>query len=381
MRRGSSDEIFMREALRLAKKGRGSVSPNPMVGAVIVKDGAVVGRGFHEAVGKAHAEVNALRDAGDASRGATLYVSLEPCNHYGRTPPCTEAILRAGVKKVVIGMMDPNPHVRGGGAERLRREGVEVIEGVLEDECRYLNRAFIKHVTTGLPYVIAKAAMTLDGKIAARTGHSKWITGEASRRFVHKLRAEVDAICVGIGTVLADDPLLTVRLKARRSGRDPIRVIIDSKLKTPGSSQLVKTARDVPCWIFHKVGLITEKAKNLEAYGVKLFPVSERNSGQLDIKEILERLGKEQVTSLLVEGGSALMGSFFAGVEGKPLVDEVCFFFAPKILADPQAIPLVGSGGRICAEVSEALSLKRIVVRRFGDDVMIRGMLACSPVL
>ncbi|MGC8718465.1 MAG: bifunctional diaminohydroxyphosphoribosylaminopyrimidine deaminase/5-amino-6-(5-phosphoribosylamino)uracil reductase RibD [Thermodesulforhabdaceae bacterium] len=383
MKRGSltPDEVFMREALRLAKKGMGRVSPNPMVGAVVVNNGVIVGRGFHEAVGEAHAEVNALKNAGDAAIGATLYVNLEPCNHYGRTPPCTEAILKAGIKKVVIGMKDPNPHVTGGGAQRLRREGVEVVEGVLENECRYLNRAFIKHVTTGLPYIIAKAAMTLDGKIACRTGHSRWITGEASRRFAHQLRSEVDAICVGIGTVLADDPLLTVRLKTHRSGRHPIRVVIDSKLRIPEDCQLVRTASDVPCWVFHESDVSSKKVKKLEASGVKLFPVSTLDNGRLNLREVLERLGKEQVTSVLVEGGSSLMGSFFASSDGKPLVDEVCFFYAPKILADPKAMPLISSGGIICSEISEALRLKRLVVRRFEDDVLIRGILECSPVL
>lgn len=383
MKRGSltPDEVFMREALRLAKKGMGRVSPNPMVGAVVVNNGVIVGRGFHEAVGEAHAEVNALKNAGDAAIGATLYVNLEPCNHYGRTPPCTEAILKAGIKKVVIGMKDPNPHVTGGGAQRLRREGVEVVEGVLENECRYLNRSFIKHVTTGLPYIIAKAAMTLDGKIACRTGHSRWITGEASRRFAHQLRSEVDAVCVGIGTVVADDPLLTVRLKAHRSGRHPIRVVIDSKLRIPEDCQLVRTASDVPCWVFHESDVSSKKVKKLEASGVKLFPVSTLDNGRLNLREVLERLGKEQVTSVLVEGGSSLMGSFFASSDGKPLVDEVCFFYAPKILADPKAMPLISSGGIICSEISEALRLKRLVVRRFEDDVLIRGILECSPVL
>lgn len=374
------DEKFMREALRLARKGAGSVSPNPMVGAVIVKDGVVVGRGFHEEVGRAHAEVNAIQDAGELARGSTLYVTLEPCNHYGRTPPCTEAILKAGIRKVVIGMRDPNPHVKGGGAERLRREGVEVIEGVLEEECKYLNRAFIKYITTGIPYVIAKAAMTLDGKIATRTGHSKWITGEDSRRFVHKLRSEADAVCVGIGTVIADDPLLTVRHRKETVRRNPVRVIIDSALSISEDSQLVKTAQIVPCWVFHGSDVDEEKARKIENLGVRLFPVSDYGNGRLNIGEVLSRLGKEQVTSVFVEGGSGIMGALFAPPEGRPLVDEVCFFYASKILADSEALPLMNSG-RVCLNMDEAIELKKVVVKRFKKDVMIRGILSCSPVL
>lgn len=374
------DERFMREALRLARKGMGRVSPNPMVGAVIEKNGVIVGRGFHEEVGKAHAEVNALKDAGEEARGATLYVNLEPCNHYGRTPPCVDAILQAGVKRVVIGMSDPNPHVKGGGAERLRREGVEVIEGVFEEECRYLNRAFIKYVTTGLPYVIAKAAMTLDGKIATRSGMSKWITNEDSRRFVHKLRAEVDAICVGIGTVIADDPLLTVRYGSRKTRRNPVRVIIDSELRIPEDSRLVKTAPKIPCWIFHGGSFDLEKAKRLETKGVRLFSVVNQGKGRLDIKEILIQLGKEQITSLIIEGGSGIMGAFMATPEGGSFVDEVCLFYAPKLLADPQALPFMSSG-RASYDMAEALELRKVSVRRFKDDVLIRGILSCSPVL
>jgi diaminohydroxyphosphoribosylaminopyrimidine deaminase/5-amino-6-(5-phosphoribosylamino)uracil reductase len=395
----NQDERFMQEALRLAVKGKGKVSPNPMVGAVVVKDGIVVGRGFHRAVGEAHAEVNALRDAGEAAKGATLYVNLEPCNHYGRTPPCTEAILRAGIKKVVIGMLDPNPHVTGGGAERLRKEGVEVVSGVLEEECRYLNRVFVKYVTTGFPYVIAKSAMTLDGKIATRTGDSKWITSEPARHFVHRLRSEVDAICIGIGTVIADDPLLTVRVKVapqanKNVPRNPIRVVVDRKLSIPENSNLVKTAKDVPCWVFHGEDCDQEKIRRLEGKGVRLISIPVSANGHLDIREIFRRLGKEQVTSVLVEGGAGIMGALFESLVSPmagntiPLVDEICFFYAPKILADPEAVPLYraatqGSSytGRACLSMSEAIELKRVIVRKFQQDVMIRGVLSCSPVL
>lgn len=382
----NQDEKFMREALRLAVKGKGKVSPNPMVGAVIVKNGIIVGRGFHKAVGEAHAEVNALHDAGEAAKGSTLYVNLEPCNHYGRTPPCTDAILRAGIKKVVIGMMDPNPHVTGGGAERLRKESVEVVSGVLEEECRYLNRVFVKYVTTGFPYVIAKSAMTLDGKIATRTGDSKWITSESARRFVHSLRSEVDAICVGIGTVIADDPLLTVRYKVKKISSKPIRVVVDRNLRIPENSNLVDTAGDVPCWVFHGENCDKEKIKRLEGKGVRLFSIPTLANGHLDMKEIFSRLGKEQVTSVMVEGGAGIMGALFESLAPSmvgntiPLVDEVCFFYAPKIIADPEAVPLLSSG-RTCLSMSEAIELKKVVVKKFQQDVMIRGVLSCSPVL
>ncbi|MEJ5301054.1 MAG: bifunctional diaminohydroxyphosphoribosylaminopyrimidine deaminase/5-amino-6-(5-phosphoribosylamino)uracil reductase RibD [Thermodesulforhabdaceae bacterium] len=379
----STDEKFMLEALNLAKKGMGRVSPNPMVGAVIVKDGIVVGRGFHRAVGEAHAEVNAIHDAGESARGATLYVTLEPCNHYGRTPPCTDAILRAGIKKVVIGMLDPNPHVTGGGADRLCREGVEVVSGILEDECRYLNRTFIKYVTTGFPYVIAKSAMTLDGKIATRTGDSKWITSELARRFVHKLRSEVDAICVGIGTAIADNPLLTVRYNLKKSHRKPIRIVIDRQLRISEDSDLVQTAKKVPCWVFHGEDCNNEKLRKLEARGLRLICIPTTETGHLDLREIFRWLGKEQVTSVLVEGGAGIFGGLFESLIDKksvPLVDEVCFFYAPKILADPEAISLFSSGAPRFY-MSEAIQLERVTIKKFGHDVMIRGILSCSQVL
>ena len=239
---------YMKLALRLAAKGAGWVSPNPMVGAVVVKDGQVVGRGYHRRVGAPHAEVEALRQAGDAARGADLYVTLEPCNHQGRTPPCTQAILAAGVRRVIIATLDPNPQVNGGGAEYLRSQGVEVEDGLLADEARRLNEAWFHYVNTGRPWVIAKAACSLDGKIATVAGESQWITGEAARAFGHRLRHRVDAILVGIDTVLADDPQLTTRLPRGRA-KDPIRVVLDSRLRLPLTSRLLHLDSPAPTWV------------------------------------------------------------------------------------------------------------------------------------
>ncbi len=362
-----NDVYYMKEALRLALKGRGFVSPNPMVGAVVVKGGEIIGRGFHEAFGELHAEVNALKEAGERAKGATVYVTLEPCNHWGKTPPCTEALIKAGVKRVVIGMRDPNPNVKGGGIGRLKEEGIEVVEGVLEKECKILNRFFIKHVTTGLPYVIAKAAMTLDGKIASRKGYSKWITGEKARRFAHQLRFEVDAICVGIGTVLADDPSLTVRHTSRT--KNPIRVVLDKTLKIPEDTFLVRSAKEVPLWIMHGKGVSKKKVVRLQEKGIRLFEISEDGTN-LDILEILKVLGKEGINSLLVEGGSEVMGSFFASSS----VDEICFFYAPKITGDGMAYPLI-KGGRECVTIDEALPVFDLQIKKIGDDIMVRGYL------
>ncbi len=242
------DHVYMKTALRLAAKGRGRTSPNPMVGAVVVAGGEIVGRGYHEQVGGPHAEVNALREAGEKAVGATLYVTLEPCNHYGRTPPCTMAVAESGVSRVVVGMADPNPHVAGGGTEALRERGIAVEVGVLERECRLLNQAFIKHSSTGLPLVTVKVAATLDGRIATRTGDSRWISNERSRRFVHQLRCAADGILVGIDTALADDPQLTARLRKRPPCRQPVRIVLDSRLRLTATSHLVRTAREVPVW-------------------------------------------------------------------------------------------------------------------------------------
>ncbi|MCK8601925.1 bifunctional diaminohydroxyphosphoribosylaminopyrimidine deaminase/5-amino-6-(5-phosphoribosylamino)uracil reductase RibD [Desulfoferrobacter suflitae] len=359
------DEFYMKEALRWAAKGRGRTSPNPLVGAVVVADGAVVGKGCHEYVGGPHAEINALRDAADKARGAVLYVTLEPCNHFGRTPPCSQAVLQAGIARVVIGMEDPNRQVKGGGADYLRRHGVTVDAGILHNECRKLNQRFIKYATTGIPYVTLKAAMTLDGKIATRTGDARWVSNESSRRFAHRLRCELDAILVGIGTALCDDPMLTARL-GKKTARQPIRIVLDAELRIPLDSQLVLTAREFPVWIACGPDAAESRMNRLHRKGVRTLRLPAKD-GRIDLAALLEELGGEQITSLLVEGGAHVLGSFLE----QHLADDFYFFYGPKILADPRGLPAFWGNAR--EMMSQAFSAYDIKVRRFGQDVMLTG--------
>ncbi len=356
----------MEQALALAARGAGSVSPNPMVGALVVKDGRVVGKGFHQALGEAHAEVNALNDAGEAARGATLYVTLEPCNHFGRTPPCTERILDAGLRRVVVAMTDPNPHVAGGGNERLRTAGIEVNCGVCEAEARKLNESFIKFIRTGRPFVTLKSAMTLDGRIATRTGDARWVTGPASRQYVHELRHGVDAIMVGIGTVLADDPSLTTRREGR-TGRDPVRIILDSRLSIPEEARLLRLKSDSDTILVAGPAAPEAKAARLmKTGGVQVLQTPLEN-GKIDLPALMDRLGQMRITSLLVEGGSRVSASALkAGI-----VDKILFFYAPKILGGDDGVPLCRGAGP--EKMADCLHLSDIQVRRFGEDVMIEG--------
>lgn len=360
------DREHMREALQLAWKGLGHTSPNPMVGAVVVRDGKVVGRGYHARVGEPHAEVHALRDAGEAAMGATLYVTLEPCNHFGRTPPCTQAILEAGVRRVVIGMMDPNPRVTGGGAAFLEREGVSVSLHVLEEECRELNQPFIKCISTGLPHVTLKAAATLDGRIATRTGDSRWISNEESRAFVHGLRAALDSILVGIGTALADDPLLTARTSAPGPVRQPVRIVVDPQLRLPLNAQLVRTAGEAPLWVACSPEASQDKERALRDAGAKVIRLPWEDE-RLDLRVLLRELGNNALTSVLVEGGARTLGAFIE----ESLADAFHFFFAPKILGDPEGIPMIV--GKHRSKMSEAIPTYGMKIRRFGNDVMLSG--------
>lgn len=360
-----TDEDYMRMALSLAEQGRGWTSPNPMVGAVVVKDGIVEGRGFHEKVGGAHAEVNALEDAGDAARGATLYVTLEPCNHTGRTPPCTEAILKNGIRRVVVAMKDPNPRVTGGGVEALRRQGVEVAEGVCEAESRKLNEGFVKHVTTGIPFITMKCASTLDGRIATGTGDAKWITNPASRSFVHRLRHAVDAILVGVGTVRADNPRLTTRLEDGE-GRDPIRVVLDAHLTTPPDAKLLHIASASDTLIVANHPVDEEKRARLEATGAKVLVL--RGSGDhVDLAGLMETLGGMDITSLLIEGGGGVNGSALRS----GIVDKVHMFLAPKLCGGDDGVPVCR--GRGVERMDRAIRLDEVSVRLFQDDVLITG--------
>jgi diaminohydroxyphosphoribosylaminopyrimidine deaminase/5-amino-6-(5-phosphoribosylamino)uracil reductase len=357
-----NDEYWMRRVLHLARKGAGRTSPNPMVGAVLVKAGRVVGEGYHAKAGEPHAEVIALRQAGAEASGATLYINLEPCTHYGRTPPCAPQVIRAGVKKAVIGMEDPNPAVHGNGIEKLIRAGIEVRVGSLGDACRKLNEAFCKYIVEGKPFVILKMAATLDGKIAARDGDSKWISGEASRRFVHQLRNGVDGVVVGVGTVLRDDPLLTARIKG---GRDPLRIILDSRLRIPEwskvlqdfpSGTMIAVTRDAP----------RNKIKRFEDRGIRIL-VSPSKEGSVDLKCLLSVLGGMGLTSLLVEGGSRVSGALLDG----RLFDKLLLFLSPRLLGDPKGVGIFGGKGS--ERLGEALSLKRVKTRRFGEDILVEG--------
>ncbi len=365
------DVRYMKLALRLAARGAGWVSPNPMVGAVVVRDGEIVGRGWHRRYGAAHAEVEALTQAGERAKGATLYVTLEPCNHYGLTPPCSQAVWAAGVARVVVAMADPNPQVAGGGAEFLRQQGVTVEMGLLAEPARRLNEAWLKWVTTGLPYVVAKAACSLDGRIATATGESKWLTGERARAFGHRLRHECDAILVGRGTVAADDPQLTARL-GRRKSKDPVRVVLDSRLEIPQDSRLLSLSSGAPTLIATTDLAPPEKIAALNRLGAEVLVLPKEN-GRVALRPLLELLGKRRVSSVLVEGGAETLGSFFDA----RLVDRFYFFYAPKILGGPPAYPVVAGQG--VSTLVEAHRAQDLAVRRLGPDVLITGRLREAP--
>ena len=359
----ATDEHWMRQALALAERGRGWVEPNPLVGAVVVREGQLVGAGWHQRYGEAHAEVHALAAAGEAARGATLYVTLEPCCHHGKTPPCTDAVGRAGVRRVVAALLDPFPEVAGKGVEQLRAAGIDVAVGVGAAAARRLNAPYLKLVETGQPYVHAKWAMTLDGKIATRSGDSKWISSEASRRRVHELRGRMDAIIVGIGTVLADDPLLTARPPGPRT---PVRIILDSTARLPASSQLVRTAGEAPVRVVATGELPAGRAAELKALGCEVLslpPLDQRPA----VQALLSELGRRRMTNVLVEGGAAVLGSFFDA----RAVDEVHVFIAPRLIGGAEArTPIAGRG---VERMGEALALKEWQVEQVEGDLLVQG--------
>lgn len=360
-----NDSDYMRMALDLAERGRGWTNPNPMVGAVIVKDGAVVGEGWHRRCGGLHAEREALLNCSGSPAGASLYVTLEPCCHHGRQPPCTDAILEAGIARVVAGSRDPNPLAAGKGLDILRAHGVEVVTGVLEASCKALNTVFFHYIQTKRPYVVMKYAMTLDGKIAARTGASQWITGEAARRKVHEDRGCYAAIMAGVGTVLADDPLLTCRMEGKR---DPLRVICDTNLRTPPKSRVIQTAREVPT-VLACVSPGPERRKVLEAAGCQVWDLPGRG-GHVDLDALMERLGAEEIDSVLLEGGGTLN---WAALEGG-VVQRVQAYVAPKLFGGGDAkSPVEGLGVALPAQ---AAALKDLTVTRLGEDLLIEGEIA-----
>ena len=357
------DENFMRIALDLAEKGRGCVEPNPLVGAVIVNSGEIVGQGYHEYFGGPHAEANAIAVAGDRCKGATLYVTLEPCTHFGKTPPCVDAVKSSGIKRVVVATADPNPINNGKGIRLLREAGIGVIEKVLDEQAGKLNAPFFKLITTKTPYIIAKWAMTLDGKIATRTGDSRWISSEESRQYVHKKRAMVDAIVVGTKTVLRDNPLLTCRIEG---GRNPKRVVVDARAELPLCSRLVQTAKDADVFVATTSAASAERIRKLETFGCKMIELK-GGPGGVDMLSLIQTLGMMNLTNVLIEGGGTLLGTFF----DKKLVDRVMVFVAPHIVGGAEAkTPVMGIG---VEKITDSLHLEDILISKFGDDILIEG--------
>lgn len=362
-----NDNRYMHMALELAAKGLGHVAPNPMVGAIVVKNGQVVGRGWHQAVGGPHAEVHAINDAGEAARGATLYVTLEPCNHQGRTPPCTQKILKAGIDKVVVAMTDPNPDVAGGGNAYLKSQGIEVVCPVEQEAARRLNESFIKFVHTRRPFVVLKIAATLDGRIATRTGDARWVTGPEARAHVHRLRHAMDAIMVGIGTVVADDPQLTTRLENGR-GVDPMRIVLDTHLNMPDNARMLSAPSGADTWVVCAPEATEQDMARLHTKGARLLKVP-LQSDRIDMKALMVRLGELGVTSVLIEGGAQVAGSALkAGV-----VDKALFFYAPKILGGDDGVPMCRGKGPDMMNAS--LPLNNVEVTRVGEDILVSGYL------
>lgn len=354
---------FMQKALELARMGLGRTAPNPPVGAVLVRDGRIVGEGFHPAAGEPHAEIFALRDAGGLARGADLYVTLEPCCHTGRTGPCTEAIIEAGVANVYVGTVDPNPRVAGKGLACLRNAGIEVSEGLLETECRSLIAPFAKHVQSGLPYVVYKAAMTLDGQTAAASGDAKWISCEKSRELVHMLRNQVDAIMVGSGTVNADNPKLTTRMQV--PGRDPVRIIFDGSLATSPRANVYSRLSDAGSILVTACGHTDAKLRPFLAAGVDVVQVRRHAQG-LDLAEAMAELGRRNLQYILLEGGSKLAASMLkAG-----FVDRVMFFIAPKLAGGEGRGLFAGAG---VDAIAEAFTLKQLQTRQVDCDILVEG--------
>lgn len=356
----------MERALSLAGLATGSTSPNPAVGAVIIKGGEIVGEGYTQPAGKAHAEVVALQQAGQAARGAELYVTLEPCCHYGRTPPCTKAIIDAGISAVHMAVIDPNPLVCGKGRAELEKAGIKTSAGYMEKEALELNEAYVKYITTGIPFVTAKFAMSLDGKIATWSGHSKYISCEESRRFVHTLRHNADAIMVGINTILLDNPHLTVRISGDGGTviKQPLRVVVDSYGKTPMNAQIFKEPGKTILAVAEDID--REKVEAFKNKGADIIRLPAA-AGFLDLKKLFQELGKREVTNLLVEGGGTLLGSFF----DQGLVDKVSVFVAPMIIGGKTARSAVGGIG--VERVQEARHLLKVSIIRFGDDVLVTG--------
>ena len=355
--------IFMKKALRLASKGRGRTSPNPMVGAVIVKDGKMIAGDYHRRSGSPHAEILALKKAGNLAKGATLFINLEPCCHTdSKTPPCTNAIIESGLKKVVIAMIDPNPKVAGKGIKALKSAGIEIEVGLMGAEANKLNETFTKFITKRKPFVILKAAQSLDGKIATASGESKWITGDKARQYVHKLRNEVDAVMVGIGTVIADNPSLDCRM---RGGRNPYSIIVDSSLNISLNAKVLKHDDEKTIIATTKVA-DREKINSIIKTGHKVLTVKSE-AGKVDLNILMKELGRLEITNIMIEGGSTLNASALSS----GIVDKAIFFCAPKIIGGVNAIPSIG--GISPASLKKIIKVKDLKVKQLGDDFLFEG--------
>jgi diaminohydroxyphosphoribosylaminopyrimidine deaminase/5-amino-6-(5-phosphoribosylamino)uracil reductase len=355
---------FMKRALQLARLGTGRVSPNPLVGAVLVRNGRIVGEGYHVYERKDHAEIVALNQAGDLAKRTDLYINLEPCSHFGRTPPCAQALVEAGIRRAFVAIRDPNPSVSGNGIATLLHNGIEVHEGLCREEAARLNEKFLHFIQTGRPFALLKLALTLDGRIATSVGESRWITGEAARRAVHKLRYEYDALLVGIGTLLRDDPLLDTRGRRRK----PLtKIVLDSQLRTPPEARVFSSAG--PVVIFHSPSALSDRVSALRQKAL-LVPVM-RNASGLDWPCLMEWLGEQKITSLIIEGGGQIAGSALSS----GVVQKVAFFYAPTILGK-EGLPGIGSLN--VSRLSEALRLEGVTTARLGPDLLIQGYVKAS---
>jgi len=359
------DRHYMRLALDLARKAEGQTNPNPVVGAVLVKSGEVVAKGYHKKAGLPHAEIIALRKAGGKARGADLYVNLEPCCHHGRTPPCTEAIIAAGIKRVILGIRDPNRLVSGRGIRFLRNQGVEVVTGVLKRDCEKINESFIKYITTGRPWVILKSAFSLDGKIATRTGDSRWITGSKARAYAHRLRSKVDAVLVGAETVRVDDPQLTVRPK-KKGMHNPVRIIVAGKNTISISAKIFNNAHKERVIYAASASLSSARKKKLKEIGVEVLLVKHKKE-QVDLPLLMDKLGEMEITSIMIEGGSEISGNALK----EKLIDKVICFLAPKIIGGKNAPGPVGGQG--IAKLKDSIQIKEMSVEKLGNDLVIEG--------
>lgn len=361
------DEMYMERALSLAARGRGTTTPNPMVGAVIVRDGRVIGEGYHIRAGEGHAEVNAFKNAeenGEDVTGATMYVTLEPCSHYGKTPPCADKIVEKGIGRVVVGALDPNPLVAGRGIEKIRNAGIPAVTGILAERSAALNEVFMKYIVSKRPFVVLKAAMSLDGKIATADGESQWISCETSRKEVQRLRHELTGIMVGIGTVLADDPMLNCRIPG---GKQPVRIVVDSHLIIPEDSRLVSSAGEYPLVVATLKNCDKVKKQKLEACGAQVLEVEANSDGHVDLNILMDRLGEMQIDSILLEGGGRLTeGALQAGI-----VDKVQFYIAPILIGGEGAkTPVEGRGIHV---LSKAWYISDWKAETIGDDIKITG--------